>query len=193
MICQGAKRDGAPCKNQAVRNGMTCFVHKANRINQDRPGHGFWRQQWAWNILLVLATLASPWAALRIADQSLNLSKKQLALQLHPFIAVLKPSFSFHPDPEDNRNWLRINYFVHNFGEQPAHEYVRKNDKVMVISLPPEVLETATKTAGDPARTVTERDVAFQKLLDTGEDIIGQLDEGRGRFIKGQFIWRFYE
>lgn len=175
MICQGTKKDGAPCKNQAVRNGTHCYIHTTGRTSQDRSGHGFWKQQWVWNLLLVLATLASPWIAWRIADQSLNLSKKQLALQLRPFIAVLKPSFSFHPDPEDQRHWLRINYLVHNFGEQPAHEYVRKNDKVMVISLPPESLETAIKTASDPTRTVTERDVAFQKLLDTRADIIGQL------------------
>ena len=174
MICQGTKKDGTTCKNQAVRNGTHCYVHTTDKTRQERPGHGFLKQQWV-NLLLVLATLASPWAAWRIADRSLNLSKKQLALQLRPFIAVLKPSFSFHPDPEDQRNWLRIEFFVHNFGEQPAHEYVRKNDKVMVISLPPQLLETATKTAGDPARTVTERDVAFQSLLDARTEITGQL------------------
>src|SRR3989338_2561647 len=150
MICQGTKKDGTPCKGQAVRNGTHCYNHATDRTEQRRPvGYAFLKQQWV-NLLLVFATLASPWVAWRIADQSLNLSKRQLALQLRPFIAVLKPSFSFHPDPEDQRYWLRIDYFVHNFGEQPAHEYVRKNDKVMVISLPPERLEAATKTASDP-------------------------------------------
>lgn len=175
MICQGTKKDGTPCKNQAIRNGTHCWFHTTDRTERNRPvGHGFLKQQWM-SLLLILVTAASPWAALYIADRSLNLSKRQLALQLRPFIAVLNPSFSFHPDPGDQRNWLRVNYTVYNFGEQPAHEYIRKNDKVMVISLPPELLETATKTAGDPARTVTERDVAFQKLLDARAEIVGQL------------------
>jgi len=175
MFCQGTKKDGTPCKGQAVRNGTLCNVHATDRTNQARPGHGFWKRPEFLNFLLVLATLASPWVAWRIADQSLNLSKKQLALQLRPFIAVLNPSFSFHPDREGHRNWLRVNYSVYNFGEQPAHEYVRKNDKVMVISLPAVLLDTAAKTAGDPTRTVTERDVAFQSLLDARVEITSQL------------------
>ena len=174
MICQATKKDGTHCKGQAVRSGTHCYPHSTDRTKQSHARCDFLKQQWV-NLLLILVTAASPWAAWKIADRSLNLSKKQLALQLRPFISVLNPSFSFHPDPADHRNWLRINYTVYNLGEQPAHEYVRKNDKVIVISLPAELLDIATKTADDPARTVTERDVAFQSLLDATTEITGQL------------------
>ncbi len=174
MICQGTKNDGSSCK-KTVLNGTRCYAHATDRTSRGRVGYRLWEQQWFWNLLVVLVTAASTWATLRSADRSLNLSKRQLALQLRPFISVLNPSFSFDPDPENERNWLRINYNVCNLGEQPAHEYVRKNDKVMVISLPAELLETTTKTISDPARTVTERDVAFQSLLDARTEITGQL------------------
>ena len=112
-----------------------------------------------------------------VSANNLQLSKKQIALQLRPFIGVIKPSFSFPFDAEEKRYWLKIQFFVHNFGKNPAREYVRKNDKVMTVSFSEELLQELGGVLKDPNASTTERDVAKQKVIDGQKTMIKQICE----------------
>ena len=123
------------------------------------------------------ATLIAIAISFFISGRSLELSKKQIVLQLRPFIGIIKPSFSFPFDAEGNRYWLKVRFFVHNFGKQPAYEYIRKNDKVMMISLSGERFQELEKTLNDSNSSTTERDVARQRVIDAQKAIIEQIYE----------------
>jgi len=127
------------------------------------------------NILLVLATLLTAWIAHHSSANNLALSRRSLVLQLRPFVAVANPSFTFHPDPGGNRFWLTVDYSVINLGEQPAHDYVRRNDKVMVISTPSNILEELVRLKNDPNSTVTQKDVAYQNIMTARRATIEEL------------------
>ena len=147
-------------------------------------GRNLWIAKWApirsenlINILLVLITLIAVLDAHRSSEKNLILSRKSLILQLRPFVAVSNPSFTFHPDPQNNRYWLTVDSSVINLGQQPAHDYVRRNDKVIVISTPSNHFEELIKIKNDSKSTITQKDVAYQNILTARQAVIKQLYE----------------
>lgn len=143
-----------------------------------RPRRCFTKLVLDWNSAApAAAALIAVAISFAVSANNLELSKKQTALQLRPFIGVIKPSFSFPFEAEGERYWLKVEFFVHNFGKNPANEYVRKNDKVMVISLVDELLQELEGVLKDPNANTTHRDVAKQKVIDNPKTVIKEVYE----------------
>jgi hypothetical protein len=79
------------------------------------------------------------------SEKSLNLAKKQISLQFRPFITVVNPAVIFNPDNDETRYWMAIVCDLQNFGLQPAHEYKKKNDRLLRISFLPNLLSELEK------------------------------------------------
>lgn len=116
---------------------------------------------------------------INLSREQMELTRKHLAIQLRPFLGVLEdpnePRFSFRKDAEHERYWLTITYIVQNFGEQPAFQYVRKNDKVIIVNLPTAVLEELTTVRNNPSSTVTAEDEARQEIIDVRNSVLDDL------------------
>lgn len=128
-----------------------------------------------WQTLSVCATLLAVLVAIISSNRNLQLTKNQISLQLRPFISVTNPSFTFIPDKNGERYWLVVDYGIKNFGQQPAHEYVRKNDKVLIISARPGLLQELEKITSNPNSTLTQKDIAFTNIIKARKETIEQI------------------
>lgn len=128
-----------------------------------------------WKILTPAVTLIAVIVTIHFSSRNLELSKRQVSLQLRPFISVIKPSFEIIPGENESRYWLVVNYFLENFGAQPAHEYKRKNDKIIEISLSPELLNKREQMRLDPNATLTEKDKAFENIINERKRVMNIL------------------
>jgi len=130
------------------------------------------------NAALVVITAIALIITSRSSQEALSLTKKQLEFQLRPFVSVLEepsPKFSFMNEPAARRYWLNINYILKNFGVQPAHEYQRKSDKIMLVSFSKELYEEAVLAGNDSRKTVTERDKTVGRLFASRDTILEEL------------------
>ncbi|MFH1046611.1 MAG: hypothetical protein V1727_06605 [Candidatus Omnitrophota bacterium] len=110
------------------------------------------------------------------SGRNLELSKKQISLQLRPFVSVTDSEFGFYKDRENTtRYFLKIRWYLKNFGVQPANDFKVKNDKVIKVSFSPEELEEFQKKRSSPDSNLTEKDEALEKVIVKRKNLIKKI------------------